>query len=452
MKKLLYVALLAIGVVVMMAPPVMAQEEKPFTIHGEVRFRGEYQNNASDFDDGADDGGLFWPYRVRIAAEGKFTKNVSAWIEFQNASVAGGTDPFGNPPTTHNGIGGVLFNDGSAVEMYQGNLTLDQLWSKNFSLRLGRQEIVAGNELLLGDLDFYAGLSHDGGVGNWKLKKVNLMLWYTRPFEGQVSPALGAGNVSPDQETIGAATGSGTQHFWGGYATWNWKKAQTFDIYLMSLSDRGTGGNFQTVGGRYAHDTTGKGIFYNVEVAMQFGQVASELLSGADVDASGMAVEGWFGYNWKSGKNTHRIFGRLEMATGDDTTSTKNEGFQPLFGDFHNRLGHGDWFRMQDVTTNLGGAAVGGGIQGLSVGYTGYFADRTEFGAAFWDYTLEEQNALPSDKLGTAIDVWYGYNYSRNVNFMVSLSQLSPDDALTGGAGAPSDSVTRLYGQARLRF
>jgi hypothetical protein len=38
------------------------------------------------------------------------------------------------------------------------------------------------------------------------------------------------------------------------------------------------------------------------------------------------------------------------------------------------------------------------------------------------------------------------------VNFMVSLSQLSPDDALTGGAGAPDDSVTRLYGQARLRF
>jgi Alginate export len=251
---------------------------------------------------------------------------------------------------------------------------------------------------------------------------------------------------------IGAATGSGTQHFWGGYATWNFKKATTFDVYLMSLSDRGTGGNFQTFGGRYAHDTTGKGVFYNVEVALQTGQVASELLSGTDVDASGMAVEGWFGYNWKSGKNTHRIFGRLEMATGDDgTTADENEGFQPLFGDFHNRLGHGDWFRMQDVTTNLGGAGVGGGIQALSVGYTGYFQDRSEFGAAFWDYSLEEDNGGP-DGLGSAIDVWYGFNYSRNVNFMVSLSQLSPDDALTGGAGAPDDSVTRLYGQARLRF
>src|SRR5467141_994934 len=90
MKKLLYVALLAVGVITMIAPPAMAQEEKPFTLHGEVRFRGEYDNNTQDFDKNTDDGGLFWPYRVRIAAEGKFAKNVSAWIEFQNASVAGG--------------------------------------------------------------------------------------------------------------------------------------------------------------------------------------------------------------------------------------------------------------------------------------------------------------------------------------------------------------------------
>src|SRR5881409_1273137 len=90
MKKLLYVALLAVGVVVMMAPPVMAQEEKPFTIHGEVRVRGEYDANTQDFDkDTTDDNFSYWPYRVRIAAEGKFTKGVTGWIEFQNGGVFG---------------------------------------------------------------------------------------------------------------------------------------------------------------------------------------------------------------------------------------------------------------------------------------------------------------------------------------------------------------------------
>src|SRR6267142_1518997 len=233
MKKLLYVALLALGVVVMMTPPVMAQEEKPFTIHGEVRFRGEYLNNTQDFNNDNDDGGLVFPYRVRIAAEGKFTKNVSTWIEFHHADFAGGTGPFQNGQTAD-------------ADLYQGNMTFDQLWSKSFSLRIGRQEIVAGNELLLGDLDFYTGISHDGGVGNWKLKKVNLMLWYTRPVEGQVSTFTG-GASPPDQIFINPGTGSGTQNFLGGYATWTFNKTQTFDVYLMELVNRGTGGNMQTV-------------------------------------------------------------------------------------------------------------------------------------------------------------------------------------------------------------
>ena len=117
-------------------------------------------------------------------------------------------------------------------------------------------------------------MSHDGGVGTWKVKKVNLMLWYTRPFEGQVTSIV-AGSQPPDQIAISPGTGSGTQHFMGGYATWTWKKNQTFDVYLMNLADRGTGGNFQTLGARYAHDTTATGFFWDVELVGQFGQFES---------------------------------------------------------------------------------------------------------------------------------------------------------------------------------
>src|SRR5262249_36467255 len=138
-----------------------------------------------------------------------------------------------------------------------------------------------------------------------------------------------------------------------------------------------------------------------------------------------------------------------ERAPGTKTRPPEDRGAsQPFSGASHNRLGHGDWFQMADATTGLGGG-VSGGIIGLSAGYTGNFSDRHEIGAAFWDYKLEEDNG-GDDKLGTAIDVWYGFNYSRNVTFLASLSQLSPDDALTGAG--PDDSVYRIYGQARLRF
>ena len=454
MKKFIYAALLALGVLALMAPPsAMAQEEKPFTIHGEVRIRGEYTNNSTDFSDngvtgvfnGADSAD-YWPYRVRIAAEGHFAHNISTWIEFQNAAVAGS---FGGPFRTGTTLG---FNNG--VELYQGNISLNQLWSKSFSLRLGRQEIVLGNELLLGDLDFYTGISHDGAVGTWNLKKVTVTVWATRPTQTQVGfPAGSSFFGSPDQITVGHSN-AGTQTFLGGYGTWNFKKDQIFDVYLMDLDNKSTS-NVQTAGARYAHDSISKnGFIWNIEGAQQFGDAVEAALGNTKITAEGHVIEGWFGYNWKMGKNSHRVYGRYSNASGDKgSTLDKNEGFIPMFGDFHNRLGHGDWFRLQNSPTSLGaGTGAGTGIRAFSAAYTGLFNDRHEFGVAYWDYKLDEKNGVASDKLGTSEDVWYGFNYSRNVNFTVSLSQLKPDNALTGGGAAPSDTVTRLYGQARLRF
>jgi len=445
MKKFMYVLLLALGVVIMMTPPVVAQEEKPFTLHGEVRFRGEYDNNTQDLNDDTDDGGLFWPYRVRIAAEGKFAKNITAWIEFQNAGVAGNESPFRT--------GSDEFNDtGVSAELYQGNINIGHLWSDKFNVRIGRQEIVAGNELLLGDLDFYAGLSHDGLAGSWNFKKWNLMVWYTRPLEDSVS-TLDAAFLPPDQLFLGPGN---TIHFWGGYANWTIHKDQTIDVYLMDVAERSTTGsfsdgfNFQTIGARYAHDNPAKkGLFWNVEYAVQAGD--ADHVAGTAIDASGKVGEGWIGWNFKAGKNTHRVYGRLEMATGDKASSPdKDEGFIPLFGDFHNRTGRGDWFQLSDTTTGLAGG-VAGGLTATGIGYTGNFGDKSEFGAQAWKYTLD-QKVGGDDDLGSALDVWYGYNYSRNLNFVASLSQLNPGNVLETAAGGVSDSVTRLYAQARLRF
>ena len=450
MKKFIYVALLALGVLALMASPAMAQEEKPFKIHGEVRVRGEYSANTTDFNEKVNDGSDFWPYRVRIAAEGQFAHNVSAWIEFQNADIGGGSGPV----RTGFGLDGA-FGGGSQVELYQGNVTFNQIWSKNFNLRIGRQEIVAGNELLLGDLDFYAGQSHDGVVGNWNLKKVNVMVWATRPTQTNLINFISA-NGSPDNNVF-TGSNTGTQTFLGGYATWTWKKDQSFDVYLMDLDTKQVS-NVETVGVRWAHDVTTKdGFFWDAEIAQQFGDAfyAGVLAPGSpNSKAKGRAFEGWFGYNFRSGKNVHRIYARLEQATGDDTSagSTDFQGFIPMFGDFNNRAGHGDWFRLQDATTGLGGG-LAGGLKAISADYTGYYSDKHEFGVGYWKYKLEQSNG-GTDDLGNAIDIWYGYNYSRNVTFTASLSQLEPGDALKAISvgGAFDDTVTRLYGQARLRF
>lgn len=488
MKRFLFAAFLVVGLAALLAPPqAFAQEEKPFTIHGEVRVRGEYNANAQDFADAEDpSGGItigtnddqanYWPYRIRIAAEGHFTKNVHAWIEFQNAGVFGGDILLG-PVKTGTPVG--LGTD-SGVMMYQGNLTLNKLWSDSFSLQFGREEIVRGNELMLGDLDFYSGLSHDGIVAMWDLKSVDITGFYTRAFEGSVTHADNF--LPPDQLITGINAQPQTHHFWGAYATWTLKKGWIVDAYLLELRDRAytfdAPSTVDTLGGRFAKDTTDKsGLVWNIEYALQFGEYselapASNFEEGADI--SGSVLEGMIGWNFKGKSAVHRVFGRYAEASGNeaDTDSTpgdkEDEGFMPMFGDFHNRLGRGDWFQLTGSTpTNLGGGLAGvgdgSGITAWAVGYTGWYGENHTFGAQFWDYSLDQENDLDvtaadafTDDLGEAFDIWYGYAYTKNVSFEASISQFEPGDALTSTSTfvptVQDDSVMRVYGQVRLRF
>ena len=140
------------------------------------------------------------------------------------------------------------------------------------------------------------------------------------------------------------------------------------------------------------------------------------------------------------------------MASGDDdATDGDNKAFVPMFGDFHNRLGHGDFFQLAGTSTFLGPNSVANlGIKALGVGWNGMFGDKHEVGAELWSFSTDKDNAAGDNKMGTETDVWYGYNFSKNLTFTAAVSEFSPDDALKG-AGT-DDSVTRLYGRARLRF
>jgi hypothetical protein len=438
MKKFMVLALLVLGVAVFAAPPVMAQEDKPFTIHGEFRFRGESTENTFDFDDDGDDSFGYWPYRVRLAAEGRFGKNVGVWIEFQNTGVAGGV-PTGPFRSGSDACDDVFFGDcdGDSAELYQANITIDKLWSDNFNVRIGRSEIVAGNELHLGDLDFYSGISHDGLSGTWNLKDWSLMIFYTVVNEGSTStfdanlpPFLNGTIFGPGDESV---------QFFGGYWTYNSMKKHQVEAYVLELKTGGlVGFDVMTVGGRWASKNAEDGLFWNLEGAIQTGDVDTT------TDAGGQVIEGWIGYTFNK---AHSVYGKYASAQGDDGgTADEFEGFISLFGDFHNRLGRGDWFRLDD-NFDFPSFGSGGGIDAVSVGYKFHPNDKHSIGAAYWDYSFNETGG--DDAIGSALDVWYDHNYNKNLAFSIALSQFDPDDNY---GGADSDTVRRLYGQARLRF
>jgi hypothetical protein len=257
-------------------------------------------------------------------------------------------------------------------------------------------------------------------------------------------------------------------HFWGAYVTWDVAKEQGLDLYFMESRNRDiatpdAASTLDMVGGRWFHDNVTKnGAVWNLEAAQQFGQISDQQTPGVfegGADLSGMVIEGMFGWNFKAGNVIHRPYGKYESASGNEAAvgpDDEDEGFRPFFTDFHNRLGHGDWFTLTGGNPAFVGAGLagvgGGGITAVSLGYTGW-TTRHSWGAEFWDYTLDEDTVIAGeeeDSLGSAIDLFYGFNYSKNLTFEASLSQLSPGDALTGAG--PDDSAMRVYGQARLRF
>ena len=100
--------------------------------------------------------------------------------------------------------GAAAQTNGKSVSYRSSNLdiefdlddTFNLAGSDSFSITFGRTELAKGNELHLGDLDFYAGIAHDGVIANWDFKKIDITGWYTRPVEGSVFPRSVGGRLS----------------------------------------------------------------------------------------------------------------------------------------------------------------------------------------------------------------------------------------------------------------
>ncbi len=414
MKKLFLLAL-ALLVGLAFAMPAAAQQQqgdKKFEVSGEVRFRGDYSENATDLDDDLDDAGLVWPWRVRAGVHGSFSRNVSGHAEFQAFGTAGDGD---NGFFDNNGT------SGGNVDLYQGWLELGDIGGGSFDLRMGRQELVYGSEMLLGDNDFYNGVVHDGLRAAWQYKKWALDAWYTKIAEtatfGTPEDIFPSGNLNTDSI------------FFGGYAVFKAAKKIGFDAYMLILNDNTSLEERWTYGGR-VYSKWDSNWSWEAELALQTGETSPT------VDISAQGFEGELAYQWKKAKVRPKVHGRYSFFTGDDPgTADEDEAFSPLFQDTHARYGHADLFTASDLD-----------VLEVGVSWNGK-EDRHVFGADFLTFTLNE-DAGGDDDLGTELDLYYNYAYSRNVAITGAIASFSPGDAL----GLPDDSVLRVYGNTRLRW
>lgn len=474
--------------------------DNKFSIHGEVRFRGEAWSNLTDFTDtgsstlggSSDDDFDIFPYRVRLAAKGDLGHDIWVYGEFQASGAAGGglfgqTDPFFGDS--------IEFLD-SGVSLYQGYVKLKDIGSSNLDLTLGRQEIVFDRGLHFSSLDFYNGISHDGAMANWDWDRFNISAFWTRVSDSNLAAVTLSPNSGGDQDILGGHVGwmigKDKDQDVAGYAF-----LQTQNNTIIDPANNERRGKIYTIGGRWGRMIHGKnGFEWNAEASYQFGDFQPcaapfpfniDIAGGGTLacsngsaafpklDQKAWVFEGSFGYAWHGGKTDQKIWGGYTMASGDSDPNDKdNESFVPLFTDFHNRLGYADLFTISN-------------IQALSVGWRVNVDDKHGFGVALWNFKQDNTEAgsvspltfgstgsaladpcfngtTPppgqscNDDLGNEVDLFYDYNMTENFSFNTALSWFDPGDAIKdhwSGFGATSDGGDagwRLTAQARARF
>lgn len=452
MKKVLLTVLAGALTGMAFVPALAADDaEKKFVINGEVRARYEYLNNYFDLTDNNnsgdpnDDSFSFTPYRAVVGITGMFAKNVTAHVDLQYNGFFG--DEFNpqkdvNPPTGQLDTPFLFTTQG--VQLYTGWVELGKIGGSDFGVRIGRQEHTYGTELFLGDNDYYAGLSFDGARGMWAHGNHDLNFFYYKIAEDNYYIPGPAGGAN-DSDLFGATYDYNFSNGWG-----------TVGGYLLIAQDlAGIGpitaadSKLNTIGARWNRGMMNGdklNMFdWNIEVAAQTGDAGEPAFPNPSIDLGGWIAEGWFAFNYKAGNTHGRVHIGTLMTSGDKTSSAdKFEGFIPLYGDFHanNRFGDLDW------VDNTASFFSGSNITDYNIGYEHWFGESHYVMAAYHMFKATEDNGAPSDDLGDEIDLKYGYQYSKNLAFEVTVGQANPGDAFGGN----TDGVQRATAQAKLSW
>lgn len=545
-----------------------AGDDVVLTITGEARTRFEWVENASDFtsdgfsdvddSDFWDDGYSYAAQRVDLGVRVDLPHDVAAVLELQGAWNWGGdalglgsqfralanyhqrpgvVNPIGLPVAISRpgSITGLLGGSGDPaglasvdsrtseigrtlrsastddIHVYQGYLEAANVGGSLMSVRIGRQELAYGTEMLLGNQDWYDGMSYDAVKGIFEFNENNRLDVFWAKLAERETTIPGSSFGLP----IGTQGGDDADLFGAYFATKSLGGSSVgMDAYLINMkdglntewvvgadNDDGDGYDvFQTLdlqSGRSALDSYWLGVrffrerehgfHFSAELTYQFGNMDSEydtdLSDGfggdgyedqGNIDLAAWAFEGFAGYTWNT-KTNPTIKGGVTWATGTsagDLDGASSATFFTPGGEIHPRLGLMDLIELSNILA-------------FNLGYTGSVGKHS-WGVDFWHFQLDEVSPFVEDyyvtdaaledgndlsnTLGWELDLWYNYQYSKNLVMQTAVGWFNPggyfDDMHNCPSGGcdPGDSTTfddpnistadawRIYTNFLLRF
>ncbi|MBI5193776.1 MAG: alginate export family protein [Nitrospirae bacterium] len=336
---------------------------------GELRLRGVMVDNS----DGAaamNQGGFF-EQRTRLNASGTVDENTTVFIQAQDSRTWGAK----GPSTTITGT------EVESLDLSQGYVKMDNLFSQPLSVTLGRQSLAYGDHRLIGSLEWSNNARRFDAIKfTYKHDVADVDVFWAKVMDV-------GGSFHDDNNLLGV------------YANLKVVPQNNIDVYLLDkIVGGGVGTKFYTLGGRIKSDSLKPmNVDLGAELAIQTGDATPTATQNANAYAitAGYTVPAVMGL---------RIGAEYDAATGDKaSTAKKVEGFDNLYPTNHYLYGFND-----DINwTNIKAMSVNASVKPM---------DNMKVAVEYWSYKKAETAAGASDDLGTEINIKANHQKSKNVN------------------------------------
>lgn len=309
----------------------------PWDLGGQFRVRYEVKENAGsfpnrDFLEGLDNSNDYFLFRTKVHLGWTPSSWFNVFVQGRDAHAVSDDRPITETDT---------------FDLHQAYLRVGDPKQFPFALKVGRQELLYGDERWIGISDWSnLGRSFDAA----KLRFENQTFWVDTFVGRQVLPRDDHFNVVNDYDWFSGIYASTRQLV-------PWQETEAYFL-ARNVSDESPTAVAATVGGPGARDiytigTRWKSLAklapwdYSFEAAGQFGSINQ---AGARRDHRALAMDVAGGHTWKDLFATPRLGVGYDFGSGDsDPDDGKNETLELLFGTNHRLYGVMDLFGLRNM-------------------------------------------------------------------------------------------------------
>jgi hypothetical protein len=223
------------------------------------------------------------------------------------------------------------------------------------------------------------------------------------------------------------------------------RRTKNLNVYVLTDEDRqkDADDNYKiqraTVGAQFKRDWNP--VHLEAELNLQTGKM------DYNTDILAYYLSGALGFDLGENKKTNLSLG-VDCLSGDKSNTDKHECFNTLYPAKHRYFGYMDYFTdIPRHTRNLGLTDFMANLKTESF-------DKIKLAADVHYFRLSQgallEDASTSKELGAEVDLTFGYDYSKNVNFTFGTSVFVPGKVFKEWKG--TDPSFWFYGQTSVSF